>query len=87
MQARDSIPNEIFFAVFSSPVNFMPSPNHRPTNTTTSIRNLPLSLQIFVRTVLARPILANYVRSVDLDWEYEKVDVHSNPQYASDIAL
>lgn len=46
---------------------------------------IPQPLQSFIRRILTRPILANYVRSLEVEWGDDPVDI--SPQNASDIAL
>lgn len=48
-------------------------------------RNIPQPLQDFIQRILARPILANYVRSLEVEWGDDPVDI--GPQNMSNIAL
>lgn len=54
---------------------------------TTYGADLRVLLEPFLRTILARPILTNYVRSLDIRWPISQVDIDRDPQSATIVAL
>lgn len=49
--------------------------------------NSTTALTRFLRSILSRPILANYVRSLDIAWEDVSMGIDPDPQNTSDTAL